>query len=312
MQNVPTNLSNLKSKVKELDVDKLLLVPVDLSKLSDVVKNVVVKKDVYNAKIKNIEDKTPDITNLATKTTLNAKINEVKGEIPSITNLATKTSLNTVENKIPSVSNLVNETDYNTKINWTENKITHHNHDIYITTPEFNKVTSENFAARIKQANFVTKTEFDNKLTSFNKRSTSNKTRHLEVEKKLTSLITKDYNFFFGRVHFTSNDGFWNMFAYQPTLNVSESKIDKCTEYIIGWKSKGLHNSKLIALHGAFSPNAKYFGNEIGIQFNNTSLVREKISYVKIVNVYIVYDLDNWSKKNPKKFYTKKLFIWSD
>ena len=102
------------------------------------------------------------------------------------------------------------------------------------------------------------------------------------------------------------------MFAYQPTINVSESKIDKCTEYIIGWKSKGLHNSKLIALHGAFSPNAKYFGNEIGIQFNNTSLVREKSSYVKIVNVYIVYDLDNWSKKNPKKFYTKKLFIWSD
>ena len=54
----------------------------------------------------------------------------------------------------------------------------------------------------------MTKTEFDNKLTSFNKQSTSNKTRHLEVEKKLTSLITKDYNFFFGRVHFTSNDGF--------------------------------------------------------------------------------------------------------
>ena len=131
MQNVSTNLSNLKSKVKELDIDKLLPVPVDLIKLSDVVKNVVVKKDVYNAKIKNIEDKTPDITNLATKTTLNAKIN-VKGEIPSITNLATKTSLNAVENKIPSFSNLVNETDYNTKINETENKITHHNHDIYI------------------------------------------------------------------------------------------------------------------------------------------------------------------------------------
>ena len=42
---------------------------------------------------KNIEDKIPDITNLATKTTLNAKINEVKAEIPSITNLATTTTL---------------------------------------------------------------------------------------------------------------------------------------------------------------------------------------------------------------------------
>ena len=44
-------------------------------------KNSVVNKDVYNAKINDIEDKTRDITNLATKTTINAKINEVKGEI---------------------------------------------------------------------------------------------------------------------------------------------------------------------------------------------------------------------------------------
>ena len=42
-------------------------VPVDLSKLSNVVKNDVVKKDKYNAKIKNIKDKIPDITNLANK-----------------------------------------------------------------------------------------------------------------------------------------------------------------------------------------------------------------------------------------------------
>ena len=47
---------------------------VDLSNLSDVVKNDVVKKDVHNAKINNIEDKIPDITNLATNTTLNAKL----------------------------------------------------------------------------------------------------------------------------------------------------------------------------------------------------------------------------------------------
>ena len=59
LKKVPTNLSNLKSKVDKLDVDKLVLVPVNLSKLSDVVKNYAVEKDVYNAKIKDIEDKTP-------------------------------------------------------------------------------------------------------------------------------------------------------------------------------------------------------------------------------------------------------------
>ena len=53
----------------------------------------------------------------------------------------------------------------------------------------------------------MTKTEFDNKLTSSNKIITSNKTKHLAVEKKLESLITKDYNFFLGRTYFTSNDG---------------------------------------------------------------------------------------------------------
>ena len=61
-----------------------LTVPVDLSKVNDVVKNDVVENDVYNAKIKNIEDKIPDITNLATNDSLNAKMNEPKGEIPNL------------------------------------------------------------------------------------------------------------------------------------------------------------------------------------------------------------------------------------
>ena len=80
MKHVATNLSNLKGKVDKLDVDELIPVPVGLSKLSDLVKNDVVKKDLYNAKIKNIKGKIPDITNLAitTNIALNANINEVK------------------------------------------------------------------------------------------------------------------------------------------------------------------------------------------------------------------------------------------
>ena len=83
----------MKSKVDKLDIEKLVPVPVDISKLNNVVKNDVIKKDVHHAKIKNVEDKIPDITNLATKTTLNAKTNEVKGEIPSITDLANKSKV---------------------------------------------------------------------------------------------------------------------------------------------------------------------------------------------------------------------------
>ena len=69
-------LSSLKSKVDKLDIDKLVPASIDLNTLNDVVKNYVVKKEAYNGKIKNIEDKIPDITNLATN--VYAKIDRLK------------------------------------------------------------------------------------------------------------------------------------------------------------------------------------------------------------------------------------------
>ena len=53
-----TNLANLKTEVDKLDIDKLVPIPADLSKLSNVVKNDVVKKTVYDklvAKLDNID-----------------------------------------------------------------------------------------------------------------------------------------------------------------------------------------------------------------------------------------------------------------
>ena len=81
------------------------------------------------------------------------------------TNLATTTALTPVENKTPSVSNFVKETDYNIISNEIRNEITDHDHDKYITTPEFNKLTPENFAARLKQANLATKTDIAKFIT---------------------------------------------------------------------------------------------------------------------------------------------------
>ena len=76
----------------------------------------------------------------------------------------------------------------------------------------------ENFAARLKQADLGSKTYFDNKLITFTKEITSNKTKHLEVQNKLNSLIWNDYNIFLGRNYFTSNDGSQKAFVYQPAL----------------------------------------------------------------------------------------------
>ena len=104
-----------------------------------------VKKHVQTARIKNIQDKKPDITNfdrndgldakindvkgeipiitnLATNSAPNAKTNEVKIEIPSITNWATTTTPTAVENKMPNVSDLVNKAGYDAEIKYIKNK----------------------------------------------------------------------------------------------------------------------------------------------------------------------------------------------
>ena len=83
------------------------------------------------------------------------------------------------------------------KINEIEKKTDDHNHDKYITTAEFDKLTSESFAARLKQANlesksdianFVNMTDFINKL----KDVTSNKNELNELSKKVKEISTKE------------------------------------------------------------------------------------------------------------------------
>ena len=185
------NLASLKSEVDKIDVDKLKTVPVDLSKLSNVVKNEAVNKTVYDklvAKVNNIdtsglvlktkydtdksdlEKKIPDTSGLARKTDYNSKISEIESKILSISVLATTSALTAVENKIPDVSSLVKKTDCNTKISEIDKKVIEHNHDKYITTPEFNNLAAGVFAARLTQANLITKTDFDNNLISLNKK----------------------------------------------------------------------------------------------------------------------------------------------
>ena len=122
------NLANLQTEVDKLDIDKLVTFPVDLSTLSDVLKNDVVKKDKYDklvAKVDNIdtsgfvlktkydtdkselENKIPDTTGLLKKTDYDAKITEIEGKIPNVTNSVARTALTTIENKIRSVGSLV-------------------------------------------------------------------------------------------------------------------------------------------------------------------------------------------------------------
>ena len=180
------NLANLKTEVDKLDIDKLAPVPVDLSKLSDVVKYDVAKKTVYDklvAKVDNIDtnefvlktqyntDKTElekKISNV-TDFVKQVKLTELENKIRDISNLAAKAVLTAVEIKIPDVGNLVKKTGYNAKITEIEYKLHNHNHYKYITTAESNTSADDVFNARLAQTNLITKTDFDAKLPSLNR-----------------------------------------------------------------------------------------------------------------------------------------------
>ena len=111
------------------------------------------------AKKNEVKGEIPSITILTTTAAINAKINEVKGKPSNITNLATTTALNAVKNKIPSVNNLVKETGCNTEVSKIENKTTDRDYNLYITLPEFNKLTVEKFAPTLAQANLASRSE---------------------------------------------------------------------------------------------------------------------------------------------------------
>ena len=96
--------------------------------------------------------------------------------------MATNTALTAVENKIRDVSSLVKKTDYNTKISEIENKVNDHNHDKYITTPEFNTMAADIFKATpAAQTDLIRKPDFDSKLKGISDRVTKSKTKYLLV-----------------------------------------------------------------------------------------------------------------------------------
>ena len=134
-----TNLAALKTEVDIIDADKLKTVPVDSAKLTNAVKNDLVKKTDYNTKVTSIENqiagitkntidnladiaklKAVDTSNFALNTkltagvnTLETKIDTVDKKIPDISGLATKTSL----------TSYLQTTTFNSKVTEVENKI---------------------------------------------------------------------------------------------------------------------------------------------------------------------------------------------
>ena len=252
----------LKAEVNKLDINKMTNVPSSLN-------NLKTKADDL------------DIRNMKTVPVNLKKISDVEDS-----GVVKNTKFNTpeVKNKMPGNGCWVTTNVSNRKISEVENKIP--DSTKYITIQEFNKLTAEIFAARLKQVDLENKTNFDNKLASFNRWITSNKTKHLEVQEKLNSLIAKDYYFF--QVEFVLQvmmDLKTNLFINQY-LDTLELNKGEGTDYVLSLKSKGVFNFKLKLLYTAFSNSINFYEYRIGIKFDKDPLAVEQSNYLrKILNV---------------------------
>ena len=87
---------------------------------------------------------------------------------------------------------------------------------INILQLQFNTLATNVFNARLAEANLVTKTDFDAKLSSLNRKITANKSKHLLLENEFKKLKTFDSSYFRGMSHFVDIDGTENYLVFQP------------------------------------------------------------------------------------------------
>ena len=212
--------------------------PVDLSKLSDAVKNeYVVKKAEYDklvGKVNNIDtsefvlktkydtDKSeleniiPDTSGLVKKTDYNAKITETEGKILDVTNLATKTALTTVENKIPDVINLATKA----------------------------ALTTVDVTGLVKKTVYNTRaTKIDAKVSSLAGAIAEYKTKNESIENRLKEATKNLLFIIWENTSFAVGDGSQVYLIFQPLHRYV--KIINNTKYISELKSKGLPDESI-------------------------------------------------------------------
>ena len=132
----------------------------------------------------------------------------------------------------------------------------------------------------------MAKTDFDAKLSIFNREITKNKD-------KLKKLKTFDSSYFRDKSHF-EEDGAQNYLVFQPINEYFKVIIN--TDYVSSWKSKGLSaeiiKSPSTSYHSLI-PAWSYYGTKTRVKFTGSCLQQPKVSYTHgvIVNIYIAYEL---------------------
>ena len=332
-----TNLASLKTEVDKIDTDKLKAVPADLAKLSNVVKNDVVKKTDYNTKLTSIEpqiagltkntvDNLADITKLkaidtnsfvlktkfsADINTLDDKIDGVEKKIPDISGLATKTSLNsylqtlTFNSKVTEVENKIKAADIiaksaNTKANTIRSDLTAYakkKADVAtdITTIKNDYVTN---ASLTSQLNYLKSQHIATEVTSIDNKTKKNASDILALENKLTqkedTINENERGLSFNRDFFFYTDRSYLVYdCKMGSFGFGSKDISE-------WKSTGIYDyssrSNMNALANSKDklPNLKN-DDRMHVHLSGNHFQQNKViipNNNNVINIYCVYQLD--------------------
>ena len=138
----------------------------------------------------------------------------------------------------------------------------------------------------------MTKTNFDDSVSSINNKIAENKTKNESIENELKKLKTFDLGYFTGKSYF-EEDGSQNYLVFQPIRRYF--KINK--KYISSRKSKGLSDETITpyaTFDSSLTPLIVYYGSKVRVKFNKGCLKQPNnlpYDYGSKVNIYIVYEL---------------------
>ena len=148
----------------------------------------------------------------------------------------------------------------------------------------------------LAQEIFITKTDFDAKLPSYNRKTVSNKPKHLLIEIELKKLITFELSYFIGKSYF-EEDGTQNYLVFQPMYRYFKIIAGVGNgSYIYYWQSKGLSDERINSIktpNYTITPNINYYGTKTRVEFNGSCLKQDSVTFNhgKVVNIYIVYEI---------------------
>ena len=138
----------------------------------------------------------------------------------------------------------------------------------------------------------VTKTDFNNTISSLDSKIASNKTKNTSTENDLKK-SKKNLGFILlGNIFFDGGDGSKAYLIFQPVHRYV--KVITNTKYISEWKSKGLSDESIkpppTSDSSLLTPLTDYYGYNIRVKFNGSILRQPKVSYTqeKTINIYIV------------------------